>query len=183
SLIDEENDPTKNNQFKLEYAAKRIHELVLSAVRVSADQTAFQTAFNWGDVSQKGTKSHTHFLDGRRTWTLSPEDINLWMILNSINNFVIRYLFRGHQHEMQHHCCDDGKQIATTMSVAMLGAYKDSDSLVQNGISYVLETGSTLERWTKIPLVIDTESGRITTEKQMAVDSDDDLNYNRQGLI
>jgi len=178
-LIAAENDPTKKNQLKKEYAAKRINDLVLFDRRNNTKRTAF----NWGDVSQKGTKSHTHFLDGRRTWTLSPEDINLWMILNSINNFVIRYLFRGHQHEMQHHCCDDGKQIATTMSVAMLGAYKDSDSLVQNGISYVLETGSTLERWTKIPLVIDTESGRITTEKQMAVDSDDDLNYNRQGLI
>ncbi|CRX37897.1 metallophosphoesterase [Estrella lausannensis] len=103
------------------------------------------TAYNWGDMGEESQMGEL----GARKWRLSPDDVKCYLNISSDENRV-KFLFRGHEHFMQHHSYlgkTGAKTLVSTMPVGMEGAYKDYFD--QPDTAYILTTAPKVSEWKK----------------------------------
>ncbi len=137
-------DKTERRIRKQRIAAKKIEQLMDSDLKNNRERD--YTTYNWGDVKRGGSSCMGD--PGERHWKLVPEDIKYYLQLSSLHH-PVKLLFRGHEHELQNHCAQNGKLVVTTMPIGMdLGAYTDRFQNQYDTV-FILKTAPKVKDWTK----------------------------------
>lgn len=148
---------TKKRILKQKIAALKIQRLIEE--EKSNNPSREITVYNWGDVSKSNQTSYMGN-PGRRDWNLAPQNVKDSLELSS-SVHKIKLVFRGHQHELQHHCALNDKLVVTTMPVGMDSPYS-RNFLRQYDTVYVLTTAPKVKDWTKQSFL--REPGQSTKE-------------------
>lgn len=182
-----EKDLIKNYKQKQKWqeSAKRIRKLwhldLTFRIREHVDYNNthlydYITRYNWGDVSDSGQSVMGN--PGERSWNLTPLDIKHYLRVSSTEESKVFHLFRGHEHLYENIVYEEKvkgklqkKLVGTTLSISMFGKYAKQYFKPQFDTSYLLTIGPESHQWTKQTLLLNPDTGKMTTSQVRPIGS------------